>query len=547
MKRNSLAQKSIVICALLACSVLHLYADERSDFEQLLVDNTGYYYCYETDRLIWMTYGDPTDYDMKSTPGYSYLINISCDIDFTTGTITFGRGRGYEGIGSDSYNLKKAKSKFVIEGDTIISWTSSGHTYKALHMTAEEAAAYIINRSYTTFDKALGTWNDEKTGRSYTVTKGNSYVITAVYPAAEHKAPVTMPLQIESPYLLYVSTQEGSYSLNFGNDGGFTLYDSTEDPNKAPPVRHSDPYEDRCGDDDIGGYWVTFSFADYTPPAPAAPVAEKAPQRRIPLSGWYYYTYNGVLRYFTADMDRLLIWEYSTDTRRNECIDWITDFESYVDENGWKHVETKDYSFIVVEHDTNPLAFCYTGSSVKADAAAMASFATDASKIRDSYSGSKQIQVTNITASSSLREGTVTYAPETVFSAFNASRHLWLRDTKPWVEGVSGDGIGEKLEIDFVAKPGRYDEGITLEILGGYVDPVRPHLFKQNGRPKELEITTDTGFRETISLPDEPKVVTVDLPLETSHLTITIKDVYKGSKYSDTCITAVEARYWSGK
>ncbi len=46
------------------------------------------------------------------------------------------------------------------------------------------------------------------------------------------------------------------------------------------------------------------------------------------------------------------------------------------------------------------------------------------------------------------------------------------------------DGIGEYIEFDITLEPLNRDVAITLRILGGYVDPLKPYLFKENGRPK---------------------------------------------------------------
>lgn len=73
-------------------------------------------------------------------------------------------------------------------------------------------------------------------------------------------------------------------------------------------------------------------------------------------------------------------------------------------------------------------------------------------------------------------------------------------------------------------------------------------IYFQNNRIKELEISfaTDAEFGNTqkVSLPDEYKMHFIDLEgAEFNKVKFAIKDIYKGSKYKDTCIAEVD--FWS--
>lgn len=106
--------------------------------------------------------------------------------------------------------------------------------------------------------------------------------------------------------------------------------------------------------------------------------------------------------------------------------------------------------------------------------------------------------------------------------------------TPPWVEGVKGYGIGEWLDIEFKYKS---DE---IQILNGYVDFRRMYLYKQNSRVKTILIESQNPkFSQEYELEDFVKYNVIKLPKKTDHIRITIKDVYKGDKYDDTCISSI--------
>ena len=114
----------------------------------------------------------------------------------------------------------------------------------------------------------------------------------------------------------------------------------------------------------------------------------------------------------------------------------------------------------------------------------------------------------------------------------------WSSQIRPWVEGKKGDGIEESFEFD-INYPTR---GLPLDIriLNGYVDPLKPHLFKENNRIKKALLETDTGIKKEFEFRDEVEFTQIILPSDVKHIKLTILEVYKGTKYQDTCITSVE-------
>ncbi len=107
----------------------------------------------------------------------------------------------------------------------------------------------------------------------------------------------------------------------------------------------------------------------------------------------------------------------------------------------------------------------------------------------------------------------------------------------PWVEGVPGDGIGE----GFTIEGQRYSKplGPYLFIMNGYISYDKPYLYKQNGRIKKIKVTgLKSGKSKILDVLDTPHPQTVDISFitEPEDIRVQIEEVYKGTKYDDTCI-----------
>lgn len=144
------------------------------------------------------------------------------------------------------------------------------------------------------------------------------------------------------------------------------------------------------------------------------------------------------------------------------------------------------------------------------------------------FEGSLICAPVSITATSFLNEGEVKFLPGNIGL---------LQGGKPWVEGVKGFGIGEKISF----RAGRNEAKIhTLIVSIGYVDYNKPYLYEYNSRPKRLLITNSskTLFYET-SLEDTPNPQIINLPIDSNDLTLEILEVYPGTKWQDTCINFI--------
>jgi hypothetical protein len=128
-----------------------------------------------------------------------------------------------------------------------------------------------------------------------------------------------------------------------------------------------------------------------------------------------------------------------------------------------------------------------------------------------------------ITATSELREGNRVYG---------ASGLPNLTILSPWADGVSGNGIGQKIRI----QGSRTIRGFV--IINGYIDYNKPHLFEQNNRVKRIRVYTGQSYRD-IELQDSPRIQVIELDTGAQNIEIEILEIYRGSKYDDTCLTAV--------
>ncbi|PWE55746.1 hypothetical protein DEM27_13800 [Metarhizobium album] len=112
------------------------------------------------------------------------------------------------------------------------------------------------------------------------------------------------------------------------------------------------------------------------------------------------------------------------------------------------------------------------------------------------------------------------------------------RKSTAWVEGASGDGIGEYVAVEFDAPV--IVSG--LEIANGYTK--NSDIFDKNNRVRNLTVSTASGSAQTVELTDNEdwQNLGVSLPEKTTWLMLTISSVYRGSKYRDTAISGLDIR-----
>ena len=150
-------------------------------------------------------------------------------------------------------------------------------------------------------------------------------------------------------------------------------------------------------------------------------------------------------------------------------------------------------------------------------------------------------RITNISASSELRENGITYS----------ARNMLERQL-PWVEGVNGYGIGESLTLTVQCIPNDYfNYPFTGFIISnGFVNFEHPDLYRKNSRAKIIEVIAPNGITKEYLLADTSLFQTIELPedmimilnrnIETFEYRIIIKDVYRGDLWEDTCINIID-------
>lgn len=130
-------------------------------------------------------------------------------------------------------------------------------------------------------------------------------------------------------------------------------------------------------------------------------------------------------------------------------------------------------------------------------------------------------------SSSFLREGSISYLPQNIETPPIGF---------PWVEGVAGYGIGEWIDINISP----YEPSVTLAIMNGYVSYQKPYLYEQNSRIKKMEISGNNNTM-LVELPDSPALYEIKVDSKFgARLRLTIKDIYPGTKWKDTCLESIK-------
>ena len=119
-----------------------------------------------------------------------------------------------------------------------------------------------------------------------------------------------------------------------------------------------------------------------------------------------------------------------------------------------------------------------------------------------------------------------------------------------WVEGVEGNGIGEYIEIEqtCLVNSSEYKTDINFKelcVVNGYAATEKN--WNENNRVKELKMYFNNKYVTTIVLEDTIKQQYIDISKfnlkvkngEKAKFKFEINDVYKGTKYNDTCITGL--------
>jgi hypothetical protein len=118
------------------------------------------------------------------------------------------------------------------------------------------------------------------------------------------------------------------------------------------------------------------------------------------------------------------------------------------------------------------------------------------------------------------------YGPESLFDNAN--------DTA-WVEGVSGQGIGQWIVVEF----DQLRLVMSIEIINGYNKD--RDIYLKNSRVKEMRIEFSDREKYSVVLKDTGAPQPISLPQNQARMVywikFTIESVYPGNKYDETAIS----------
>lgn len=157
--------------------------------------------------------------------------------------------------------------------------------------------------------------------------------------------------------------------------------------------------------------------------------------------------------------------------------------------------------------------------------------------------------VENIKASSTLKDNKYSYDIENV--TFPCRSNCYVQNL-PWAEGKADEGIGESIEFDIMSVYDAYSDGagrkeikenIKISILNGFVNPYKQTLFYENNRIKNASVYVDGKKYMDLNFNDVVEFTEFEIPSDSNHVKIVIDEVYKGTKYNDTCVTKIDVFY----
>ena len=219
-----------------------------------------------------------------------------------------------------------------------------------------------------------------------------------------------------------------------------------------------------------------------------------------------------------------------------------------IDKNGYKHVlfEKESYDILVIDNYKNDFYTVGTLENPPKISFKTPQYAPTGEIYLLDYSFLGGLKDADITASSYLKDKRHEYKPENVkYTMYTGDCSMWgfTENVVPWVEGKAGYGIGEWIEYD-ISELLKIDKNLInknakLYILNGYVNPKLPYLYKENSRVKKATLIIDDTTEIEIEFDDIVEFKCIELGRPFTKVKIVIDDVYKGTKYDDTCITAI--------
>jgi hypothetical protein len=487
---------------------------ELQDFVKLVRDNAGWYF-YQWHNGIYMDMYY-IDIGFEQNEKLYYIKSQCYQMDnFKEKKMKISSRGGHPYLRNQNY-LNEEKESFVIKNGKVVSIKKySDYLIKTDCKTQEEAAAYLFNKIDERMSHILGKHYDEETGVSINVSRNdlnfnveltNKNGTTKVY-----------NMRYWDSYSLFASDNNNYYFIQFQN-GSFVFLEMDE-------------YERITS---------RSTFAVHELAKPTKSIETETRHKS-------YGILSEIPKSFYMDTWDL---KYNVGGQVLKALDVYRLYEK----DGWKRLDFEDKKNQIIDGEQFYFSFEYTADSLKNDKSLSEKQYVKKIDNPEDFNG---YMVKNLKASSSLKDKYHTYSVDGMLTVYEKKTtapdsftrqtpKFWLKDNVPWVEGKDGDGIGECFEFDLYPNKDYRFTRYEIRILNGYVNPLLPHLFKENNRIKTALVETDKGYKAEISFEDVVEFTEFFIPMVKdgpTHVKITIKEVYKGTKYSDTAVTALEVNH----
>jgi hypothetical protein len=148
-------------------------------------------------------------------------------------------------------------------------------------------------------------------------------------------------------------------------------------------------------------------------------------------------------------------------------------------------------------------------------------------------------------ASSFLKDVADVYLPYGVYKncGFGWDKLIDGQRETAWCEGVTGDGLGEWIEWEFTSDIDsmRIQNGYVRSLVGIPGKDIHTY-YEKNNRPRVLEfVSADKKINKKVVLADNPQhLQDINLNLPKGTYKMYIREVYKGTKWQDTCLGEIE-------
>ncbi len=489
------------------------FESELQEFKKLVQDNSGWYFYQWYDGIYMNMYYIGLGQETKEN---LYYVDSKCyELNFKSKTLSISSSGGHPYLRNSTY-LKEEKDSFTVQNGKVTSIRLyDSYLIKTDCKTEKEAAEYLYKKIDDRMSLILGSHFDKNTGVTINVSKNADSFNVEVTDKNGLKKSYEMYYWNE--YMLFCAEEEIVHFIEIKN--GVFVFEDMDLYERMTPV----------------GTFEISAFAKET----------KSIETETQHKGYAILSDNPKsILLDTFDL------KYTESKQPQRIIDVYRVYEK----DGWKRIDFEDKKIQIIDGGRLYLAFGFTADSLKNDKSLSESVYVKKPETPENFNG---YMVKNLKASSTLKDKYHTYSADGMLSVYekktnSADEYMrqipdyWVKDNIPWVEGKADDGIGEYFEFDLSPNNDYRFTRYEIRILNGYVNPLLPNLFKENNRIKTAIVETDKGYKTEIHFEDAVEFTEFFIPMvkdSRTHVKITIKEVYKGSKYSDTAVTALEVNH----